>query len=1019
MPDELTADQIMARAAPTPAAEHRPPQPAAPTQPANPTEATPPKTRPEQPPRPKQYEFIESGSKDLAIRLDRGTANKVAERLLKRKQVAEELSKGERPLMNVDRLLRTLGPDAVRKFESGTATTQDVAVAWFVIHDEILQKGLAVAKLVQDNPGRFDRLKNVPLIGLLAQGPQTQLADIIKRLSSEYTREIGFGAGPNEGWDPQRIENHLIGLNQLRLALEQSLFGRGFRDPLFDQVSTSIDPESFDAKTGNRLHDAIVKQLSDPEGILTQRFGGRTFLEVEQEDPVAAMQALFEAQQQALMDFCSEAAKNVLKGEKPEIDASKIEFEAIKLEAKPKPEDIQPLQEAATIRATEFQEVETRFAALKTKREAAANQLPALERTFLEKQASYNRQSPNLTTEITNLETQIAAEQAARPGPLPGGATNDQRVAHAQAMATISETIRNLQQAHTTKTDYRNRLLGEYAAAEAAFRQARREHNKFVTQIDGIEQAGGELETKKNAKKTADDALEAKNKEIAEGGSPENKERATALRRWRDAYDGIDTIIDRRYRQKHGDEFTRERLANTEERPDGQIDGAERIREHILGLTYKLPNLDGLSQEQIETLQKYQSELPRKMLSDEAIARAAIWVFRLDTARETNTTGTSLNDLLEDIRITRETLTATPLRNTGARRILEQALLDQDRELVVAVLPHLRRSQFQVGDLMRFLVHEGVKSAKQGNPYLALSEYYEQTQAELHLEPESIYRPGIGHAEVEGRNTTWDGEIANTAISRDFGVGLPLHFRVRENFERESINYTMEVEVNERFLQALPNNAPPGLRPAIQRFFYDDNGNLRSQIRGRDRLELARMIRERRPDILWLNIPQWLMLVEETTLNTPGVPASASERVLNELATTWIGSPDVPQAISSSVADNLLHRTPAERLHFLRGLSITIPINGVPLTEHPVELHNYRVDLDNDGEFFITDVTDPDPANHERHELNVFFQRRLEAYRQSLGVQTVNVQERGQLQQEFLQIQEALGMEIMRAQQRR
>ena len=85
------------------------------------------------------------------------------------------------------------------------------------------------------------------------------------------------------------------------------------------------------------------------------------------------------------------------------------------------------------------------------------------------------------------------------------------------------------------------------------------------------------------------------------------------------------------------------------------------------------------------------------------------------------------------------------------------------------------------------------------------------------------------------------------------------------------------------------------------------------------------------------------------------------------------------------------------------------------MAENPAELRNYKVRLDNNGNFFIQDITNP--ALPEEHELSSFFQKRFEEFKKSKL--TLNADERKTLQEEFLKILSPLGEEILRTQQRR
>lgn len=1001
---EPTAEQLAAEATPVPAAVHERARPSeAVTPQASSPEVTAPTGRPTpEAPKPKsevqQYHVIESGKTDVDVDLDKETKGEIVRRLLKRKQNVEELKLDEKRQTKLDRLLLNLAPETIARLEKGELTKDDLALSWYVLHDDLIQKSAAASQLIKDSagqPGRFERLRDIPIIGLLSReptGPQTQLESTTQRLTSEYTREIRFAE-----WDSQRIENELVELNQLRLAIEQSFFERGFRDPLYDQVSTSIYPLELGLKAGNRFHDKIVHNLSGPEGVLAQRYNGRTYLELWESDRVAAVGALHEANQRALTEFAREKTKLFLQKEKPEVDLTVIEAHAKKLEERPKPEDIGPFQEEKTKAETELIEVGTQLNQLKSRLESVTQGLPEFDRKYLEAQASYDAEMASVDTEIAEAEQflrDIMADQARTPP----GLTPQQE---SQFKQNITPIISGARTSLESARSYKRQLSSERSKAKAAFDQQTQLRTSLQAEITNSQNA---LTTKEQNKRTAENSLKAKQEEIEKGGSPEKREQASALRKWTELVQDnkFEKIIDSRYSQKHGDEYTRERLANIAEKPDGQIDGAERIREHIF---------------RVINPADYNPALARKMLSDESIAKAILWTYQFDTRRPIEAAGgNSFDNLLRELELRKNSLTVWPKaedvpdvereRIGEEREALERDIRNRERQLVQLTLPQLRRSNFEVGDLLRFMVHEGLKSAEKGNPYLEISDYYRQTRPELQLEAESIYRTDVGHTEIEGRTVTWDGEVPNLELSRTFGTPLPIHVRVRQELSGREVQYSYQAETNEKFLQSLQDTAPAALNPEIRRVFYDVDGNLRTELRGRDRREIARMIRERR---FTFNIPQWITLGER---RYDSVVAPATEQALDDLSTV---SPELPRMLTSSVADNILQKSPQERLGLLRGLAVEIPVNDVPFTGGAAgETRNYRIDFDNNGNFWIIDTT-----THERSEPNAFYDRRLETYRQRLGVQTLSPEERNNLRNEFLQIQGALGREVLRAQLRR
>ncbi len=971
--DATTAESRAAQAPPVPPAEHTvssPTETDAETPAPQPTEA--PTARGHE--RAIQKQFIEGESKDLEISLDKQTQDKVVETLLSRRQATETLSGKERPLTTIDKWVLKLGPEAIARLEAGNLTKEDLALSWYVLHDEILQKELAVGQLVKDNKIiDVTKVGRIPFLRRIVENPrlQTQLEASAQRLSSEYTREIGF-----ETWDPERIVRHLTELNQTRLNIEQSLFRHGLNDPLFDEVSTPIAPLEFGRKTGNLLHDAVVDELMGAEGILTQRFGGKTYLELWQEDPIAAHQALYEANQRALTQFAKDQGESFLKGEAPKANIQLIEGQAKKLEEKPTPEDIGRLQTTATNASTEFTEAEKKLNDLNKPVEDARRILAEKQLAFNKTSNTFNRTSERFNPEIERLQelTGLLYNSTQLPDtPL----SPEQRVSMQQAIAATTQSIARNEEIIRSRHDRLDQLSQQEGEAETELNAQKEnvERLQKETEEKGLEEARGDFNQKRKAKENAERELKEKQEGMEKEITPEAKEQAKALRKYKEVAGGYGKIIDARYSQAHAEEFTRERLADTKERPDGQIEGAERIREHIFRIINPID---------------YDPVLARKMLSDETIARAIIWMYKIDP-ETTSTKGTTLNQLLSDLKTTKDMIGENP-----EDKDLLKEKSDQEKEIIKLALPNLRSSQFKAGDLLRFMVHEGLKSAERGNPYLELSEYYQTPAPELRLRAESIYSEGIGTAEIdpEDNTVTWAGTVPNSTMPGLSRNDLPTSYRITQQISPLNDIYSAEVITDQRFLQSLPENihGPTFLPEAIKNAFYDQDGNLRA-----DRQS-----------------PGSLTMFSQGSHENP-------DDTLNELNT--IISPEASRIIAASVADNVLRKTPQERLEILRGLNANIHVPDfwstvdTPLINDtyvgiPTE-HTYTIDFDNNGNFFIAD------KSGNRQQLEAFYQRKLEGFINKLGVQALNPKQREALKKYYLTIQQTLGQEILKSLQRR
>lgn len=824
-------------------------------------QVTPPSPKtPEPPPIPSVAEFRAGGEKEKEVAMDEQTRKNVRDRLEERIRIAKFLEKEERPLTQIDRILLKSGDTVTKKIEAtqGNLTREEAAVAYYSLFDEAIQKFLASGKVAAltiregkiGEKGHFFWRKDVT--GAVQEMQTTPLE---QRQSTEYTRKLGF-----ETWSEERIDAELKSLTSLIHTVESSLLGLSPSDILLDERLSTLSPLMISGKTGNFLRDQVFDELMGPEGILTQRHGGKTFLELWNEDSVIALGALHEANQRALTTFAEELATKLLKAEKPEVDTNLtnlIEQQARKLKEGPKPEEIDPLT------------------------------------------------NETLKTNQAKLET----------------LNND--------LGGVEREIKELE----TREEYGREELAE----EAGKRLASLEEKKLSILKNQLS-VKADLES---FQLTLDEALKTHN---APEKRLERQEKAKALRKWNEVVGGYDKIVNARFSQKYTDDYARERLASIKETETGEIEGAEKIREHIFRLV-------------LENKADYDPELARKMLSDEAIARAIIWVYKVDPETVTDTDGKISTKL---------------------------------------ALPYLRSSQFQVGDLIRFIAHEGVKSAERGNPYLALDKYFETPEAELKLDVESIYRDGLGNVEIdlEDNTVTWTGSVPSSTMQGLYINDLPTTYRITQQISPLNDIYSAEILTNQRFLQSLPENIHGiSLLPeVIKNAFYDQDGNLRASRQSPGSLT---------------------MFYQESRNNT--------DEALNDLNTTV--SPEASRLITASVADFVLKKSPQERLEILRGLEGNIPIAnvGIPSVDSDGtvinDYRNYTIDLDNSGNLFITHIDYT--ANPRKYELKHFYQITLENFTKSLNTISLDARQRATLKIPFLQIQSALGSAVLRTLQRR
>ncbi|HRN95862.1 MAG TPA: hypothetical protein PLD54_00265, partial [Candidatus Levybacteria bacterium] len=480
--------------------------------------------------------------------------------------------------------------------------------------------------------------------------------------------------------------------------------------------------------------------------------------------------------------------------------------------------------------------------------------------------------------------------------------------------------------------------------------------------------------------------------------TPEQQKQVDALEMWKAIVGDMgayDKIINARFGNKeYGDKFTLPRLASIIAL-DGQIEGAEFLRQHIFSFI---------------DISKQNPELAREMVSDEAIARAIIYTYNLDLKKITSTTGNSLENLIFQLELRKNSLKMIPERNTQQKELARTAIRDMEKQLISTVLPYVSTSEYDVGKLLRFIVYQGLNSAEEGNPHLEINKYFETQKADIQVSPDTIRTQNVGAAEVHDRSITYEQTMPDSTLSRTHGTTLPIDYRIMETYDRDQVTVHIQAAVNERLFESLPDNiaGAVGMNPAIG-IFYDKNGDLRTELRGKDRRAIWDRIR--RGQILGFTVPDYIDLIDNQYTNIPG-GQSASEQALNYISTL---SPSAEGMYTVAIANGILQQNPEIRLQEIRGFSVTMPI-GVTRSDTG-ENRQFTLDFRNDGNFYISDITDP--TRPQQTELNHYFKKRTEEYMTNLGIQALSSEDQSALQNEFATILMPIGNEVRKAQQRR
>jgi hypothetical protein len=963
-----------------------------------------------------EADVIRGGGKH-EVEFSTGNREAMARHLRDRLIITEKLAEDERVKLSVvDRLLAEKGRSFVDKIDGNSELTRDeLALAWVVMHDELVQKA-SVAKLsVEHQPAKFQRLKDAPVVGRIFSRYATEdttrvVASDKPRFTSDYLREHGFS-----DWPAERVEKDLIELNNLRVDLEKRL---GFAGSNAEGWSVP----DFDRKNGQAMHDHAVKAVGE---ILAREHGGRSLVELSHEDPVAAARVRHQGMQEGLMILSPELAKSILKAENPEVDTNLIERQIAmlgKVGKKPDEERIAEVEEEIEIAAQELEEAEAKLRSfpedLKRAEEAdivaGRNKNKAdknlerrrgrIEGSITDLQSQYDKLSSALTLPISTSSSTILAVESSTDG----------IKAHQEGIR--SEMTRILGEIKPLREQ-----LDELIIAQIDAEEAKDESEQALDGLGTLDEARQEVRDKREAKKNVEAALE----KLSNSEAVDNEDQVEALRRWGATAkpDAYGEVIDRRFSQKRESEFGRDKLANVTIK-NGEITGAELLRKHIFAVTTEGKAWFAKPENQ---------ELARKMLSDEAIARGIIETFRIDaTGGEIEVAGATYTyeglltqieprrakaeNAYNQLQAERAKAVPDPAEVARLEKSLKRSTTDlkkYEQPLLTSLLPGLENAtQFQVGDTLRFLINEGVKSAANGEPFLKVPDYYLKQSAELDLRTKSIIEEDMGKVNLEMGETmrprvTWEGPV-RTVNGRMFGSPLNIsdtefNFRVTEEFDRGQVAARVEVEVNEEFLKQLPLRVNAAMPEEIRRYFYDASGDVRTEIRRPTErtLQALRVVRD-------INIPAWIT-VSDPALNagrgqSDRFEERSSAAMLDRLRDIY--SPEISQKLSVETANRVLELRPEERLRVIKGfenMEITFNMIGVGPTD-------IRVRFDNEGNFWIAN-----PDGSDENQLEEFYSRREAQYRGDR--QTLTADERFDLQTELATIQQYIGMGILENQE--
>ncbi|HVF69062.1 MAG TPA: hypothetical protein VNA13_00705 [Xanthomonadales bacterium] len=864
----------------------------------------------------------------------------MADRIRERLGVSQELFKDKARLDVIDRILLKRGEEIASKIDASSELTRDeLALAWTVIQDDLRQKASAAKMAVDEQPEKFQKLKDAPVIG-----------GIFRRYASEATTRVTESDGPRltteavkthgiTEWNQDAIAAELRQLNELRADIEGKL-GFGTR-------SADRTLPNFDKQNGDLLHDSVVKSLSL---ILERKHLESSLAELRKINRVEAASIEQQAIQEGLMRFAQEQAKALLIAERPDVDIARIQNQLDKINKPADQEEVDKAHAEAHQAIQDKNDAQTRLDQLTNSKESVIDAVEDTEEAKQEAKDNYDNLKPILSAEIKSWEARLDA----LPEP-----TADE-IADKDAMRAYNERDATRRKPIVAEIDKRHleirRLLLEQTKTDYAHTKAVRKKDALLSADDTLrgslayakkELTEKEVDLKKKLK------AEEKLKEPA--GQKANKKRGLEI--WKSVMErdsngvlNYEKIISTGFAQG-GDEarYTQDQFADTTA-TGGTFVGAELLRESIFGV---------IKDEWVSDPKN--KALIRKMLSDEAIGRGIVRIFSIDTT------------------------------NYGLANLLPQ-LANAD--------------QAQIGDLTRFLISEGLRSAEKGDPFLKVSERYAKPKARIEHEALGILEEEMGVVKLENMGTLvnprviWEGPVRE-AHGRIFGSLIPithteLNFRVTEEFNRGLVIAGVQIEVNEEFLKYLPVNVSANMPEEIRRYFYDSAGAVRTELRQPS----DRTLRS-------LNIPEWITISDPAMNGGTGqlekFHAVTSADMLNALGAAY--SSEIPRKLATQTANKVLDMPPAERKDAIKGLPEFNITFAEADTGNPI---NCSIRFDNNGIFWISD-------GGEEMQLEAYYTRREENYRGDR--QTLESAEREALQQEMATIQEHIGMRILENQQ--
>lgn len=427
-------------------------------------------------------------------------------RLLKARQDIIKLIEPEK-LSTIDRVISELG-DKINNIEAGEITRQEIALSWFVIHDEIILKSADLGKVPQDKiaPGKWN-LRNVGkfIIGKGRPEPTstTDMVDFPGGQTIQQTSELTQLSGRR----PEDISAQLKFLNQTRFGIEKALYGKTLG-------KTSVYPPDLNERSSNLLHGVLRQEL---ERIMQQKYEGKNYESLFREKPEIAIQVMREANTSALTRFADEIGKQHILDKDPKVNTETIKAYAEDLKKPlPKP-DTGKLEGDVKTANENFDAAKTKYTEINAPITQAQKDVEQAQEESAQADAVYNSLNETLTADIKDANADIEQyKKMLRPNSPTGNKQEQTLIDNAN-----NNTLRSITELTALRDTKQKELNGYISAKASAEQKLRSKETMLVTREkealeNGLEKAKEVYDQAKAAKDTAEEKLKTEKEKTYE-----------------------------------------------------------------------------------------------------------------------------------------------------------------------------------------------------------------------------------------------------------------------------------------------------------------------------------------------------------------------------------------------------------------------------------------------------------------------------------------------------------------------